>query len=111
MFSAVPWFGRNAAPRIMPHSLTVARLPPVRKVIVVSAHTLAPPATAAGLEGAAKRFAIMPQAEAETVIDAHVADALRAWRIADATVWQRVKFRSRMIRTANAHRCNAQEGS
>jgi len=58
----------------------------------------------AGLEDAARRFAAMPQAEAETVIDLHVAEALRAWRVADATVWQRVKFRSRMIRTADAHR-------
>jgi hypothetical protein len=45
----------------------------------------------------------MSRDEAELVIDAHVATAVREWRVADATFWQRVKFRSRMIRTATAH--------
>jgi hypothetical protein len=53
-----------------------------------------------GLEAAARRFAAMDRHEAELLIDGHVAAAIREWRVADATLWQRVKFRSRMIRTA-----------
>lgn len=54
-----------------------------------------------GLEAAAVRFAAMDRLEADAVIDAHVAVAIREWRIADATLWQRVKFRSRMVRSTD----------
>jgi len=60
-----------------------------------------PPLT---IEAMAQRFAAMERDEAELAIDTQVATAIREWRISDATFWQRIKFRSRMIRTATAHR-------
>ncbi|MCU6454240.1 hypothetical protein LPN01_09130 [Sphingomonas sp. A2-49] len=54
-----------------------------------------------GLEAAARRFAAMDRLEADAAIDAHVATAIREWRVADATLWQRVRFRSRMIRSTD----------
>ncbi len=56
------------------------------------------------LEVTARRFAAMPRQDAESAIDLQVAVAIREWRVSDATFWQRVKFRSRMIRTATSHR-------
>ena len=50
------------------------------------------------LEPMAARFAAMPAGEAEGLIDAYVAQAVAQWRVADATFWQRVKFRARLIR-------------
>ncbi len=44
------------------------------------------------------RFAQMTAGEAETLIDAYVVQAISEWRVTDATFWQRVKLRSRMIR-------------
>lgn len=64
------------------------------------------PPTPHGLESNARRLAAMPREQAERVIDAQVAGAIREWRVSDATFWQRVKFRSRMIRTAAAHRAS-----
>ena len=57
---------------------------------------VARPAT---LEDAAEHFADMEPIEAEATIDAFVAGAIAAWRLEDATYWQRVKFRARLIRT------------
>ena len=57
---------------------------------------VARPAT---LDDAAERFADMEPFEAEATIDAFVAGAIAAWRLEDATYWQRVKFRARLIRT------------
>lgn len=58
------------------------------------------PAHAPALEGIARRYAAMPRTDAEALIDQQVALAVKEWRIADATFWQRVRFRSRMMRTA-----------
>jgi hypothetical protein len=63
-----------------------------------------PPAPPLDLEVIARRFAAMERDAAEIMIDAQVATAIREWRISDATFWQRIRFRSRMIRTATAHR-------
>ena len=57
-------------------------------------------ATLPSLEALARRYAALPRVDAETLIDAQVSTAIREWRVTDATFWQRVKFRSRMIRTA-----------
>lgn len=51
------------------------------------------------LEEAAERYARLDPVEAEATIDAFVAGAIAAWRLEDATYWQRVKFRARLIRT------------
>ncbi len=74
-----------------------------------SSHSL--PQSAPMLEGVARRYAAVERAEAETLIDQQVAAAIREWRVADATFWQRVKFRSRMIRAATALRRDPQEGA
>lgn len=66
-----------------------------------------PPSPPPGLEPVAQRFAAIEREEAEAAIDAQVATAIREWRLSDATFWQRVKFRSRMIRTARAHQPNS----
>lgn len=50
------------------------------------------------LDAMCHRFAALPAGEAETLIDAYVVQAISEWRVTDATFWQRVKFRSRMIR-------------
>lgn len=51
-----------------------------------------------GLERLATEFATMDAVAAETLIDSLAAQAIAQWRLADATSWQRVKFRSRIIR-------------
>ena len=59
------------------------------------------PAIAGGdrdLDPMGRRFAAMSAGEAETLIDTYVVQAISEWRVTDATFWQRVKFRSRMIR-------------
>lgn len=50
------------------------------------------------LERLATEFAAMDAAAAEALIDSLAAQAIARWRLDDATVWQRVKFRARMIR-------------
>lgn len=52
------------------------------------------------LERLAIEFAAMDAAVAEASIDSLAAQAIARWRLDDATAWQRVKFRSRMIRAA-----------
>lgn len=71
--------------------------------MTMPASSLPPPPQALDLEPLAQRFAAMEPDAAECAIDAQVAIAIREWRISDATFWQRIKFRSRMIRTATAH--------
>ena len=51
-----------------------------------------------GLERLATEFATMDAVAAETLIDSLAAQAIAHWRLDDATIWQRVKFRSRIIR-------------
>ena len=51
-----------------------------------------------------RRFASMRAGEAEALIDAYVVQAISEWRVEDATFWQRVKFRSRMIRATAPYR-------
>lgn len=65
-----------------------------------------PPRTAMtpDLEAAAARYAALARGDAEALIDDLIAAAVREWRVADATFWQRVKFRSRMIRTVRIHK-------
>lgn len=72
--------------------------------MIMPAILAAPPVQPPTLEATARRFAAMDRDEAETMIDAQATSAIREWRIADATYWQRVKFRSRMLRTATARR-------
>lgn len=52
------------------------------------------------LEAAASTFAQRGVEEAEMAIAALAADAIRHWRLDEATFWQRVKFRARMLRAA-----------
>ena len=63
------------------------------------------PATYAGtpretlnLDLMARRFADQDAGSAEPAIDDYIGQAVADWRIVDATFWQRVKFRSRLIR-------------
>ncbi|WP_174286549.1 hypothetical protein [Sphingomonas bacterium] len=67
--------------------------------ISINTHQIAHVAKPVALDDAAKRFADLDPVEAETTIDAFVAGAIAAWRLDDATYWQRVKFRARLIRT------------
>ncbi|WP_267378148.1 MULTISPECIES: hypothetical protein [unclassified Sphingomonas] len=52
----------------------------------------------ADLERLAVEFAAMTPGAAEELIDSLAAQAIARWRLDDATMWQRVKFRARMIR-------------
>lgn len=52
------------------------------------------------LEAAATAFAAQGAAEAEEQIAALAADAIRRWQLDEATFWQRVKFRARLLRAA-----------
>jgi len=38
----------------------------------------------------------------DAMLDLLTGDAIKEWRLQDATFWQRVKFRSRMLRAAAA---------
>ena len=53
---------------------------------------------AAALDGLAAAFAVRSAAEADAVIEALSAEAIRLWRLNDAMFWQRVKFRARRLR-------------
>ncbi len=61
------------------------------------------------LERLARQFAALPRDDAEAAIDLQVGTAIRQWRVSDATFWQRVKFRSRMIRTVAERRHDPKE--
>lgn len=56
------------------------------------------------LDELAAAFALRPAVEAEELIESFCADAVRQWRLHDATFWQRVKFRARMLRAMQAPR-------
>lgn len=60
------------------------------------APTIAPDGS--DLEPMGHRYATMMRGEADALIDAYVVQAISEWRVHDATFWQRVKLRSRMIR-------------
>lgn len=49
----------------------------------------------------ATMFAQRSQDEAETAISEHVADAIARWELDEATFWQRVKFKARLLRAAH----------
>ena len=68
------------------------------------------PAIAPGggnLVAMSERFAALDVAEAERLIDAYVVQAVSQWRVADATFWQRVKFRARLLRATARGRADA----
>lgn len=52
------------------------------------------------LDATAARFARREAGDAEAAIAALAAAAIRHWRLDEATFWQRVKFRARMLRAA-----------
>ena len=54
------------------------------------------------LDELAAAFALHPVAEAEELIESFCAEAVRQWRLHDATFWQRVKFRARLLRAMQA---------
>ncbi|MEH3159835.1 MAG: hypothetical protein PGN08_13435 [Sphingomonas taxi] len=59
-------------------------------------------AAAMGLEPMARHCAALDPAAAEALIDQQAALAIREWRLADATFWQRVRYRSRLLRSARS---------
>ena len=65
----------------------------------ISHHAVGGASRPATLDDAATYYADIDPAMAEATIDAFVADAIAAWRLEDATYWQRVKFRARLMRT------------
>lgn len=59
---------------------------------------------AGSLDELAASFALRPVDEAEELIESFCAEAVRQWRLQDATFWQRVKFRARMLRAMHMPR-------
>lgn len=67
----------------------------------IGLHAMSTPAEAdqaAALEELAASFALRDRAESEELIESFCCEAIRQWRLKDATFWQRVKFRARMLR-------------
>ena len=67
----------------------------------IGLHAMRTPALheqAAALEQLAASFALNDQAESEILIASFCTEAIRQWRLSDATFWQRVKFRARLLR-------------
>lgn len=67
----------------------------------IGLHAMRTPALheqAAALEQLAASFALNDQAESEILIASFCTEAIRQWRLNDATFWQRVKFRARLLR-------------
>jgi len=62
-----------------------------------SAHYRAAPSSR-NLDEMAAHYAGISAVAAEAMIEAHVAIAITEWRVDDATFWQRVKYRARMLR-------------
>lgn len=60
-------------------------------------------ARTASVEALAARFAGLATPEAEALIERYVEEAIAQWRVEDATFWQRVKFRARLLRAAGRH--------
>ena len=56
------------------------------------------------LEWLARHYAALDVTVAEALIDGESAQAVRECRMADATFWQRVRYRSRMLRLLHAPR-------
>ncbi|MGA1798300.1 hypothetical protein VH567_05915 [Sphingomonas sp. 4RDLI-65] len=50
------------------------------------------------VEDLAREFAKQDAAASEALIETLATQAIRQWRLDDATFWQRVKFQARMIR-------------
>ncbi|MBE2993420.1 hypothetical protein IFR23_15550 [Sphingomonas sp. CFBP 13603] len=50
------------------------------------------------VEDLAREFAKQDAATSEALIETLATQAIRQWRLDDATFWQRVKFQARMIR-------------
>ena len=50
------------------------------------------------VEDLARAFAMQDAATSEALIETLATQAIRQWRLDDATFWQRVKFQARMIR-------------
>ncbi|TCP73082.1 hypothetical protein [Sphingomonas sp. PP-CE-1G-424] len=50
------------------------------------------------VEELAREFAKQDAATSEALIETLATQAIRQWRLDDATFWQRVKFQARMIR-------------
>lgn len=50
------------------------------------------------VEELAREFAKQDPATSEALIETLATQAIRQWRLDDATFWQRVKFQARMIR-------------
>jgi len=50
------------------------------------------------VEDLARAFAAQDAATSEALIETLATQAIRQWRLDDATFWQRVKFQARMIR-------------
>lgn len=50
------------------------------------------------VEDLARAFAAQDAASSEALIETLATQAIRQWRLDDATFWQRVKFQARMIR-------------
>ncbi len=53
------------------------------------------------VEELAREFARQDAATSEALIETLATQAIRQWRLDDATFWQRVKFQARMIRAQN----------
>jgi len=56
------------------------------------------------LEEFAAAYAADPLASSEEALDSLTSEAIGEWRMQDATFWQRVKFRARMIRATEEGR-------
>lgn len=54
----------------------------------------------AALDEYAAAFALRSVGETDALIEALSSEAIRQWRLADATFWQRVRFRARRLRAA-----------
>lgn len=50
------------------------------------------------------QFAGQDEEASDAMLDMLTGDAIKEWRLQDATFWQRVKFRSRMLRASGAGR-------
>ncbi|MEG3088962.1 hypothetical protein [Sphingomonas sp. PB4P5] len=49
----------------------------------------------------AAAFALRSVGETDVMIEALSSEAIRQWRLADATFWQRVRFRARHLRATS----------
>lgn len=56
----------------------------------------------AALDEFAAAFALRSVGETEEMIEALSGEAIQQWRLADATFWQRVRFRARHLRAMSS---------